>query len=46
MRLCSDREAQEVAVLVWREDEQRSTGRGARGVEEVEDKLGGGWKKE
>lgn len=38
MRLCSDREAREVVVLVWREEGRRSTGR--EGKEEVEDEKG------
>ena len=37
MRLCSDRGGREVAVLVWREEELRSIGREARGVQGVDE---------
>lgn len=38
MRLCSDREARKVVVLVWREEGRQSIGR--EGREEVEDEQG------
>ena len=36
-RLCSARGGREVAVLVWREEELRSTGREAKGVQGVDE---------